>query len=70
MCARYVSPDEAAIEREWHIGRRNNNPFTQRFNVSPTASVPILRVVGQSGEIELATARWGLVPNWWRGQAA
>jgi hypothetical protein len=42
MCGRYVSPDEVAIEREWHIGRRNSNPFPRRFNVSPTATVPIL----------------------------
>lgn len=25
MCNRYVSPDQAAIERAWHIGR-NNQP--------------------------------------------
>jgi hypothetical protein len=27
MCGRYVSPEEAEIERFWHIGRHNNNPF-------------------------------------------
>ena len=38
MRGRYVSPDDAAIEREWHIGRRNSNPFTRRFNVGPSAT--------------------------------
>jgi hypothetical protein len=31
MCGRYVSPDTAAIERQWQIGRRNSNPFPRRF---------------------------------------
>lgn len=43
MCGRYVSPDTAAIERQWHIGRTNSNPFRRRYNVSPTSNVPILR---------------------------
>jgi putative SOS response-associated peptidase YedK len=66
MCGRYVSPDEAAIEREWHIGRQNSNPFPRRFNVAPTTQVPILRISRESGELELTLARWGLVPHWWK----
>lgn len=66
MCGRYVSPDEAAIERAWHIGRRNGNPFARRFNVQPTTQVPILRLDRESGELELALARWGLIPHWWK----
>lgn len=38
MCGRYVSPDEAAIERAWHIGARNNNPFRRLFNAASTMS--------------------------------
>lgn len=66
MCGRYVSPDEAAIERQWHIGRRNSNPFPRRFNVAPTTEVPLLRVSGRSREIELRLGRWGLIPHWWK----
>ena len=65
MCGRYVSPDQAAIERVWHLGRQNSNPFVRRFNVQPTSIVPTLRVDPESGELELVTARWGLVPHWW-----
>src|SRR5260221_680558 len=37
MCGRFVSPEEATIERYWHLGRRNSpNPFARRFNVFPT----------------------------------
>ena len=64
MCGRYVSPDTAAIEAQWQIGRRNSNPFPRRFNVAPAAEIPIL--FGHEGELSLAPARWGLVPHWWR----
>ncbi|HVY05301.1 MAG TPA: SOS response-associated peptidase [Burkholderiales bacterium] len=66
MCGRYVSPEQAEIERFWHIGRHNNNPFQRRFNVSPTQIIPILRLDRETGEIELVNARWGLIPNWWK----
>lgn len=64
MCGRYVSPDTAAIEARWHIGRRNGNPFPKRFNVAPAADVPIL--FARDGALALAPARWGLVPHWWK----
>ncbi len=70
MCGRYVSPEQAAIERFWHVGRHNNsNPFQRRFNVAPTTVVPIiLRGDGlQEGlPLELIGARWGLIPHWWK----
>jgi putative SOS response-associated peptidase YedK len=66
MCGRYVSPEEAEIERFWHIGRHNSNPFARHFNVSPTSIIPILRLDRSTGEIELVNARWGLIPPWWK----
>lgn len=66
MCGRYVSPDTAAIEREWHIGRTNSNPFGVRYNVLPTTQIPILRHNPKSGETELTEARWGFIPAWWK----
>ena len=65
MCGRFVSPDDAAMERAWHLARHNNNPFARRFNVAPTATVPVLRHASKSGELEVCAARWGLVPHWW-----
>ncbi|HEX7952164.1 MAG TPA: hypothetical protein VF523_03725, partial [Burkholderiales bacterium] len=53
MCGRYVSPEQAAIERFWHIGRHDGNPFGRHFNVAPSAIVPILRVDRSTGELEL-----------------
>jgi len=66
VCGRYVSPEEAEIERFWHIGRHSPNPFARRFNVAPTQPIPILRVDRATGEIEVVKARWGLIPNWWK----
>jgi putative SOS response-associated peptidase YedK len=68
MCGRYVTPDEAALERFWNLDRRNWNPLQQRFNVAPSTTVPIVRRA-EDGAYELARARWGLVPHWWTKEA-
>ena len=66
MCGRYVSPEEAAIERFWKLNHaQRENPLGGRFNVSPTATVPMLRL-GETDALELVAARWGLIPFWWK----
>ena len=64
MCGRYVSPDQAAIERHWQLAKGGSESFARRFNVSPTLPVPVLLV--RDGGLELETARWGLIPHWWK----
>lgn len=64
MCGRYVSPDQASIERAWKIDRASSNPFPRRFNVQPTTAVPVLR--REDGARTLSGARWGLIPHWWK----
>jgi putative SOS response-associated peptidase YedK len=66
MCGRYLHPDTAAIERHWHIGRNNSDPFAARYNVSPTTLVPILRHDAGGAGLELTTARWSFIPQWWK----
>jgi len=67
MCGRFVSPEERALERAFDLGRRDSpNPFARRFNVFPTDAIPFLRLPSNSGRLELATARWGMVPHWWK----
>ena len=66
MCGRYVSPETAAIEAAWRIGRAHGNPFARRFNVAPTTQVPILRFDAPTRGLELTQARWGFVPGWWK----
>jgi putative SOS response-associated peptidase YedK len=64
MCGRYVSPEQASIERAWKIDRTSGNPFPRRFNVQPTTQVPVLRL--EDGALLLEPARWGLIPHWWK----
>ena len=40
MCGRYVSPEQAAIERAWNIGQCDGNPFAARYNVAPQQGNP------------------------------
>jgi len=67
MCGRYVSPDHSAIERAWKIDRTRSNPFPRRYNVQPTTEVALLR--REDGAWVLDSARWGLIPHWWKKDA-
>jgi putative SOS response-associated peptidase YedK len=64
MCGRYVSPEQASIERAWQIRRSSGLDFPRRFNVQPTTDVPLLLL--DSGALTLVAARWGLIPHWWK----
>ena len=64
-CGRFVSPGEAAIERAFHVGRDNGNPFKRRFNVVPSFTLPFIRLAPDAGELEFVTGRRGLVPHWY-----
>ncbi len=72
MCGRYVSPEQAAIERQWHVGRHNqpdlSEPFAARYNVAPQQGnpanyVPAVRKT-DDGELELVRLQWWLLPFW------
>lgn len=63
MCTRYITPDQAAIERFWHLGRRN--PWRGPTELFPRASGPFIRSVQAAGETEreLVVGLWGLIPG-------
>jgi len=68
MCGRIYTPDSAAIEREWQVGRGNSNPFTARYNVAPQQGnannyIPVVRAT-EDGGFELLRAQWWLLPFW------
>lgn len=78
MCGRFVSREQAAIEREYNI--RVLNPFERVYNAAPSMHLPVIRraaadpaVGGGAGAnatanpvaLEALTMRWGLVPGWW-----
>lgn len=64
MCGRYVSPDEASIEREFKLVRTEWQ-FPPSFNVAPTQPVPVIRNL--DGKPHGALMRWGLIPFFARG---
>ena len=67
MCGRFVSREQAAIEREYNI--RVRQPFERVYNAAPTMTLPVIRrvadVAADSTELEAVGMRWGLVPSWW-----
>lgn len=60
MCNRYVSPDQAAIERYWHIGRHNQPRWADE--IFPRAEGPFVRHAGNVAERQLVVGQWGLIP--------
>jgi putative SOS response-associated peptidase YedK len=65
MCGRYVSPDEASIEREFTLVRAEWQ-FPPSYNVAPTQNVPAVRV-NKAGERSGTLLHWGLIPYWAKG---
>lgn len=70
MCGRYITPEIAAFERAWHIGRHNwlqrfLDVYRPSFNVTPSQTVPVIRLV--DGQLQVTGMRWGLVPHFAKG---
>ncbi|WP_052368226.1 SOS response-associated peptidase [Algiphilus aromaticivorans] len=65
MCGRFVSPEEAAIERAVEVGRKRGLLWKPSFNTAPTMAVPVLLGDSEPG-YTLDTARWGFIPHWWK----
>jgi putative SOS response-associated peptidase YedK len=68
MCTRYISPDQASIEREWHIGRVNSDTGLRKVfsqELYPRQAGPFVRRARDDTgySLELAAGRWGLIPG-------
>lgn len=63
MCNRYVSPDEAAIEREWSVGSRNPIRWWDEVLFPRGNGAFIRRARDDAGySRELVAGQWGLIP--------
>lgn len=60
MCNRYVSPEEAEIERFWHIGRHNQPRWADE--IFPRAMGSFVRNAAGTPERQLVVGQWGLIP--------
>jgi putative SOS response-associated peptidase YedK len=77
VCGRYIIRQQQAAERYWKTHGLPKWP--ESFNVSPKATVPVIRrtgagraafesaAYGQAAPNECVLLRWGLVPFWSRG---
>lgn len=59
MCNRYIPPDQAEIERFWHIGRQQ--PFAWPKEVFPRSKGPFIRA--DENGFQLVVGQWGLIPH-------
>jgi putative SOS response-associated peptidase YedK len=63
MCGRYVI--KAPVSQLATMFDLIDVPkLTPRYNVSPTQSVPAIRLKPEKKERELAMFKWGLIPSW------
>jgi putative SOS response-associated peptidase YedK len=63
MCGRFTltKPDKAIKDL---LPLFDGHAFEPRFNIAPTQPVPVVRCQRKTGEPELVSLRWGLIPNW------
>jgi putative SOS response-associated peptidase YedK len=61
MCGRYITPDEADLERHWQLTPKVGYP--QSFNVAPSQLAPIIRQ-DDEGARHIDLHAWGFQPTW------
>lgn len=61
MCGRFLTPDESAFERYWHVAPPEG--YRKSFNVAPTELAAIVRI-RRDGSREAALFTWGFRPAW------
>lgn len=61
MCGRYVTRDQAAIERYLNLTTHQFR-LTDRYNVVPTTTVPVVPTI--NGERIMSGMNWDLIPSW------
>ncbi len=62
MCGRYALYGPQSRYRE-HFGVDDEFDLAPRFNVAPSALMPVLRE-SEDGRRSFVAARWGLIPSW------
>jgi putative SOS response-associated peptidase YedK len=61
MCGRYVTRDQAAIERYFNV-TSHQFQLSDRYNVAPSTNVPVIRII--DGARTISGMHWGLIPCW------
>lgn len=61
MCGRYLTPEEADLERAWDLTAPAE--YRRSFNLAPSQQAPIVRL-DREGARELTLLVWGFRPHW------
>ena len=64
MCGRYrLSRRKQIIEEHFETGDWQDD-WSPRYNITPTQPVPVIRQHPKEPIRQIASMRWGLIPNW------
>ena len=66
MCCRYVMQSDALRVLAERLGIARPLEWRSRYNLAPSADVPVVRASPGADGLEMVTLRWGLVPAWTR----
>jgi len=58
MCGRYVSADEGAMQRAWHVSRQNRNPFIRNISVAPACGTGFAPIDHAFDNLEENAGSW------------
>ena len=61
MCGRYITRNQAAIERYFNVSSHQFR-LADRYNVVPSTKVPVIRLI--EGNRMMSGMYWGLIPSW------
>lgn len=63
MCGRFTNDaEQAAIEKEFKVGKLNKVEFAPRYNIAPSQ---LIDAILETGEERIFTRlKWGLIPSW------
>jgi putative SOS response-associated peptidase YedK len=61
MCGRFLTPDQAALERYWEL--KAPADFVQSYNVAPSQLAPVVRM-DKDGQLQIHMLVWGYQPDW------
>lgn len=66
MCGRFMTPEVAALERQFNIvGPQGADWLRQLFNATPSMRLPVIFAL--DGQRKLTGMRWGLIPFFAKG---
>jgi putative SOS response-associated peptidase YedK len=64
MCGRYRLSRRKQLIEEYFDTSPWDDDWSPRYNIAPTQPIPVIRQHAKEPVRQIATMRWGLIPNW------